>query len=346
LNGECKLIDLRSDTVTRPTPEMREVMARAEVGDDVFGEDPSINQLQTHVAGLLGREAGLFVPSGSMANQVSIKAHTQPGDEIICERGAHVYNYESGGPSFLSGVQVLPLDGIHGMITAEQIESAIRPKNVHHPITRLICLENTHNRAGGTVFPIDEIRSIRKMADQYKLHMHLDGARLWNASIATDIPLHEYAQYFDSVVVCFSKGLGAPVGSMITGSSDFIRTAHRYRKMFGGAMRQAGVLAAAALHAVQNHYVRMKEDHENAQILARAIDAIPGLEVDLESVQTNIVFFDVDPSFGTAGKVAERLKEKGVLVIATSASRIRVVTHLDVSREQVEEAAQIFRTVL
>jgi len=340
------LIDLRSDTVTKPTLEMREVMAQAEVGDDVFGEDPTVNQLQEHVAKLLGKEAGLFVPSGSMANQISIKAHTQPGDEIVCERGAHLYNYECGGPSFLSGVQVMPLEGKYGVITAEQIEPTIRPNNVHHPKTRLICLENTHNRGGGAIFPIDEIGKIQPLADQHGLRMHLDGARLWNASIATGIPLHEYAQYFDSVSVCFSKGLGAPVGSMITGTADFIRTAHRYRKLFGGGMRQAGVLAAAALHAVENHFNRLKEDHKHARLLAEAIDQIPGLDVDLNAVHTNIIFINIDPSLWNAGDLVDRLKQKNVLVLAESAQRIRVVTHLGITKAHMKEAIQIFKSVV
>jgi threonine aldolase len=339
------MIDLRSDTVTKPVPEMREAMARAEVGDDVFGEDPSINRLQEKVAGLLGKEAGLFVPSGTMANQLAIKTHTQPGDELILEAGAHIFNYEAGAPAFLSGVQLRPIAGRLGVITAGQVEPLIRPKNVHSPQTRLIWIENTHNRAGGTIFPIEEIRRIRDLADRFQLRMHLDGARLWNAHVATGMPLSEYAASFDSVSVCFSKGLGAPVGSMITGTSDFIERAHRNRKIFGGGMRQAGIIAAGALYAVEHHIHRLAEDHEHAKMLAEALNARPGITVDMESVQTNIVFFDVSGT-GKSGQEIQRILEaNGIRVIALDPTRIRAVTHLDVSKAGVTEAIASFNKI-
>jgi threonine aldolase len=337
------MIDLRSDTVTKPTQAMRKAMAEAEVGDDVFGEDPTVNGLQEKLASLLGKSEGLFVPSGTMSNQICIKSHTQPGDEIICEKNAHLYIYEAGGPAFHSGVQVMPLPGKLGVLTADQIEEAVRPQNIHNPVTRLICLENTHNRAGGTVFPLEEIRGIRQMADRYGLQMHLDGARLWNAEAATGIPLKTWAQSFDSVSVCFSKGLGAPVGSLIAGDEAFIGKARRYRKLFGGGMRQAGILAAAAIHAVDHHVKRLADDHRNARLLAEAICGIPAFQVDMEAVQTNIVYFETLKPGLSAGEAVVRLKEKGVAVLAVGPRRIRAVTHLDVSEQQIREAIEIFR---
>jgi threonine aldolase len=325
------MIDLRSDTVTKPTPAMRHAMAEAEVGDDVLGDDPTVNRLQETVAAMLGKEAGLFVPSGTMANQLSIKSHTQPGDEVICEAGAHVFVYEAGAPAFLSGVQMRPIAGKYGVMAAEDVEAAIRPRNVHHPVSRLICLENTHNRAGGTIVPIERIREIRDVANRTGLKMHLDGARLWNAHVATGIPLAEYAGYFDSVSVCFSKGLGAPVGSLIAGDREFIRSAHRYRKIFGGGMRQAGVIAAGALYAVEHHIPRLKEDHVHARRLAEALAKIDGVDVDLKSVQTNILYFSIAPEYGTAERIVGRFREQEILMMSLSPQGLRAVTHLDVS---------------
>ncbi|HDQ44279.1 MAG TPA: low-specificity L-threonine aldolase [bacterium] len=330
------MIDLRSDTVTRPTAGMRRAMAEAEVGDDVLGDDPTVNRLQETVAAMLGKEAGLFVPSGTMANQIAVKTHTRPGDEVICEAGAHVYVYEAGAPAFLSGVQMRPIAGKHGVMDVADVEAAIRPQNVHHPVSRLICLENTHNRAGGTVCPIENIREIRALADRTGLRMHLDGARLWNAHVATGIPLAEYAGYFDSVSVCFSKGLGAPVGSLIAGDGAFIRDARRFRKIFGGGMRQAGILAAAALYAVEHHLRRLGEDHARAGRLAGALSAFDGVDVDLESVQTNILFFSVASGIGSAERIVERLREQGILVLALPPRGIRAVTHLDVEERDIE----------
>jgi len=339
------MIDLRSDTVTRPTPPMRKAMARAEVGDDVFGEDPSVNQLQNKVATLIGKEAGLFVASGTMANQVSIKSHTDPGDEIIIEAGSHIFHYESGAPSFLSGVQLNPIIGKLGVVTSEQIEPVIRPKNMHHAPTRLIWIENTHNRAGGTVFPIEEIHNIRKLADKHALSMHLDGARLWNAHVATGIPLNEYARDFNSVSVCFSKGLGAPVGSMILGSGEFVRKARRIRKIFGGGMRQAGIIAAGALYAVEHHISRMKQDHEHARLLAENLFNLPGVSVNLDSVQTNIVYFDVSKTGKTGKAIEQQLFENGVQMIAVGPARLRAVTHLDVTREHIQQVIAVLEKI-
>ena len=342
-----KYIDLRSDTVTKPTPEMRQAMAEAEVGDDVFGEDPTVNRLQDRVAEMCGKETALFMASGTMSNQVAIKTHTQPGDEVILEEGSHPYNFESGAPAFLSGVQLHPLRGKRGMITAEQIESDIRPPDDHFPHTQLVLIENTHNRAGGTIFPVDEIRRIRMVALRRDLKMHLDGARLWNASVATGISLEEYCGYFDSISLCFSKGLGAPVGSILVGSKDFIHRAHRFRKTFGGGMRQVGVLAAACLYALDHHIERLREDHQKARYLAEELAKINGLEIDLESVQTNIVIVNIDPSGLTLEEALRGLKEQGVLVLPTGLrkNQLRAVTHLDVTEEEIEQAVGVFRNI-
>jgi len=340
------IVDLRSDTFTKPTPKMRDVMAQAEVGDDVFGEDPTVNELQEAVADLLGKEAGLFAASGTMGNQVAINALTQPGQEVILDSNAHVFYYEAGAPALLSGVQLRTVNGKNGILTKEQIEGAIRAENVHFPPTSLICLENTHNRAGGTIFPIEEMRRIRKLADEHNIQMHLDGARLWNASVATGVSLREYGKYFDSISVCFSKGLGAPVGSCVVGDRDFITRAHRYRKIYGGGMRQAGILAAGALYAVRNHIPKLKEDHDNAKLLAEGVASLPGFTVDMKSVQTNIVMIDMEEDTKrTANQVAEELKEKSVLVLAIGPYRIRAVTHLDVSRDDILKAIDIFKTI-
>ncbi|MBN1782587.1 low-specificity L-threonine aldolase [bacterium] len=340
------MIDLRSDTVTRPVPGMRKAMAGAEVGDDVFGEDPTLNLLQEKVAAMLGKEAGLFVPSGVMANQVCMKTHTQAGDEVIMESDAHAFQYESGGPAVLSGVMCKTVFGKRGVITADQVAAAIRGDNVHFPPTRLVWIENTHNKAGGTVFPQAEIIKIRAVADTHGLAMHMDGARLWNAHVASGIPLEEIARPFDSVSVCFSKGLGAPVGSLIAGSRDFIKKAHRWRKVFGGGMRQAGILAAASIYAVDHHIPRLAEDHDHARKLAGALDALPGVSVDLDSVETNIVFLDVSGTGRSGTEIEEALREKGVLVIATGPHALRAVTHLDVSGEDIDRAIGIFGQVM
>ncbi|MDZ7337074.1 MAG: low-specificity L-threonine aldolase [candidate division KSB1 bacterium] len=342
---ECNVdfVDLRSDTVTKPTPGMREAMANAEVGDDVFGEDPTVNRLQEEVAELLGKEAALFVPSGTMSNQIAMKCHTLPGDEVILERDSHSFHYEGGGPAMLSGVQLHPLPGVRGVITAEQVAAAVRPADHHYPRTRLVCIENTHNRAGGTIFPLQTIREIRQVADRFGLRMHLDGARLWNAAVATGISEREYAAHFDSVSVCLSKGLGAPVGSLLAGSREFIDLAHRYRKIFGGGMRQVGILAAAGLYALAHHRQRVAEDHRRARRLAEALAEIPGLGVDLASVQTNMVFVDVGQTGMEAPQVVAAVRAQGVLCLALGPSVIRLVTHLDVDDAGVERAIGAFR---
>jgi threonine aldolase len=336
-----RMIDLRSDTVTRPSAAMRTAMCNAEVGDDVFGEDPTVNRLQGKVAELLGKEDALFVPSGTMGNQTCIKVHTQPGDEIIVERGAHIFNYETGGGAFLSSVQVHPVEGNRGVMSVEAVKRAIRPRLYYMPRTRLLCIENTHNRAGGTICPLDSIKELHDLASEEGIMMHLDGARLWNAAAVTGVSPRDYASYFDSVSVCLSKGLGAPVGSVIAGTKEFIEQARHYRKIFGGGMRQAGILAAAGIYALDHNRERLKEDHEKASYLAHELARAPGLSIDLESVQTNIIIIGVEESGSTPEQILAALRSKGVLLTMGNYMGIRAVTHLDVSMAEVKQAASI-----
>jgi threonine aldolase len=340
------LIDLRSDTVTQPTPAMRKVMAEAEVGDDVFGEDPTVNALQEKVAHLLGKEASLFVPSGTMANQLSIKSHTQSGDEVIIELSSHPYNFEGGAGAALSGIQFQCLKGVRGILDASQIEEAIRPDDHHFPVTRLVCLENTHNRGGGSIYPLEKISEIYRLAKSKGLLLHLDGARLWNASMATGIKPEEYAQWADSVSVCLSKGLGAPIGSLVAGSKSFIDRVHRFRKMFGGGMRQAGIIAAAGIYALDHHIERLKDDHQNARRLAVGLKEFKGVSIDPKHVETNIVIFDVSNTGMTGAQVSEAMKKEGVLIHAFSRTQIRLVTHLDITSEDIETALKAFEKIL
>lgn len=339
-------IDLRSDTVTKPTPGMWAAIQAAEVGDDVFGEDPTVNHLQERVAALLGKEAALYVPSGTMSNQICVKAHTQPGDELLCESGCHIYNNEAGGPAVLSGVMCRTIPGDHGILNRGQLEDKIRPVDDHMVRTRLVSLENTHNRGGGRIYPLETIRSISAWAHQHGLLMHLDGARLWNAIVATGIPAAEWARHFDSVSVCFSKGLGAPIGSALAGTQEFVTRAKRIRKLLGGGMRQAGIAAAAALYALDHHIERLTEDHRNAQVIAQAIADTPGLRLDPPEVETNLIWFEADPAFATAKEIATLLKQRGILISAVGSHRMRACTHLDVSADQAERAAETIRAVL
>jgi len=339
-------IDLRSDTVTRPSPGMREAMANADVGDDVFGEDPTVNRLQESVAELLGKEAALYVPSGTMGNQTCIKVHTLPGDEVICEKGAHVFNYETGGIAFLSGAQVHAVEGKRGAFGVAEIERAVRPDFYYMPKTRLICLENTHNRAGGTIYPMERIREISAFARKKNIRLHLDGARLWNASAATGITPKEYASYFDSVSVCLSKGLGAPVGSVIAGSASFIAEARHYRKIFGGGMRQAGILAAAGLYALEHNTGRLTEDHEKAAFLARELAQVKTFDIDMASVQTNIIIIGAERTGKTPEEILAALRGKGVLLTLGNYMGLRAVTHLDVTMDGVKHAARIIRETM
>jgi threonine aldolase len=337
------LIDLRSDTVTRPTAAMRAAMQAAEVGDDVFHEDPTVNRLEEEVARLLGKEAAVYVPSGTMSNQVAIKAHTQPGDELICDTNCHIYNYEAGGPAVLSGVMCRTLDGAHGILDVSQLEGKIRGSNDHLVRTRLVCLENTHNRGGGRVYPLEKIQAISDWTHRNGLVLHLDGARLWNAVVVTGTPAAEWARPCDSVSVCFSKGLGAPIGSALVGPRDFITRARRVRKLFGGGMRQAGAAASAALYALKHHVDRLAEDHRHARVIARAIAESPGLRLTPPEVETNLIWFEVDPELGKAADVVAALKEQGVLVHSAGYQVLRACSHLDVSAAQAEQAADIIR---
>ncbi len=334
-----RVIDLRSDTVTLPTPAMRQAMASAELGDDVFGDDPTVNRLQERVAEVLGKEAALFVPSGTMGNQVAVRTHTEPGDEIVLDANAHIYYFEGGGPAALAGVMCRCLPGKRGIFSAADVEGALRPADLHFAPTRLVCIENTHNRGGGAVWPIERIAEVATVARQHGLRMHLDGARLWNASVATGIPERDYAAHFDSVNVCFSKGLGAPVGSALAGGREFITRARRFRKQLGGGMRQAGILAAGALHALENHRSRLAEDHAHARTLAQALARLPGIELDPATVETNIVIFRVTTM--RASLLVAKLKEAGVLVLSTGPDTIRAVTHLNLTSRDIAEALEI-----
>jgi threonine aldolase len=340
------MIDLRSDTVTRPSLKMREAMAAAEVGDDVFGEDPTVNRLQEEVATLLGKEAALFVPSGTMGNQLCVKTHTQPGDEVIAERGCHVFNYETAGPAFLSSVQIHTVEGHHGQMEVDAIRRAVRPPIYYMPRTRLVCLENTHNRAGGTIYPLSKMKEIAAYAKEVGLKVHLDGARLWNACAATGVTPREYASCADSVSVCLSKGLGAPVGSVIAGNGAFVDDARHYRKIFGGGMRQAGILAAAGLYALEHNIDRLREDHAKAAYLAGELATVPGMEIDLSSVQTNIVIISVEHADKSPEEIQSLLRARGVLLSLGNYLGLRAVTHLDVSMEEVKKAAETVRAVM
>ncbi len=339
-------VDLRSDTVTKPSKEMRRAMAEAVVGDDVFGDDPTVNRLQDMIAEMLGKEAALYVPSGSMGNAICLKAQTVPGNEVICDRFAHIVNYEVGNVAVFSGLQTNMIDGLNGAITREQVGPLLKTESLHTPGTTLIEIENTHNRAGGAIFPFDEMQKLRRLADEFEIKVHLDGARLWNAHVATGIPLADYAKCADSVSVCFSKGLGAPIGSCIAGSRDFIENGRRVRKMLGGGMRQVGLLAAAAIYAIENNIARLADDHANARFLAEELSKIDSVIIDLDTVQTNIVIFDISRTNMTAPELCEKWKELGTLSLPISDSRIRIVTHLDVTSEQCEEAMVAFRKVV
>lgn len=334
------MIDLRSDTVTRPGADMRRAMAEAEVGDDVFGEDPTVRRLQERVAELLAKEAALFVPTGVMSNQIGLKVHTQAGDEVIAERNAHLFNYESGAGGLLSGVQINVLDGTRGRLRPDQVEAAIRPGYYWEPRSRLLWLENTVNRAGGVMLDYEETRGCVDVARQRGLAAHLDGARLWNAAVASGRPEAEWAAPFDTVSVCLSKGLGAPVGSVLVGSAALVNEAHRYRKMFGGGMRQVGILAAAGLYALDHHRERLADDHAHARRLANAIADLDTLTIDLDTVETNIVLFDV-PEPGV--DAVRRLAEQGLGVSAFGPRRLRAITHLDVTSADITRAIDVLR---
>lgn len=341
------MIDLRSDTVTKPTDEMRKAMARAEVGDDVYGEDPTVNRLQDMAAALLGKRFALFVPSGTMANQLAIRSHTQPGQEIIVESKSHVVRYEQGAAGALAGVQLHWVTGERGIMTVEQVEAAIRPNDAHSIPTALICIENTHNAGGGTIYPLSTIEKIRALAVRHGIPMHLDGARLFNAVVATTLPPTVYAQHFETVSLCLSKGLGAPVGSLlISNDQRLMDRARRFRRMYGGAMRQAGILAAAGIYALERHVARLKTDHEHAKRLARQLQHISTIQIAPQHVETNIVIFDIVDEHRTPAELVAALKEHGVLINAVGGPSYRAVTHLHITEKQIDEAVAVFAKVL
>lgn len=340
-----EVVDLRSDTVTRPCSSMRAEMARATVGDDVIGDDPTVAALQTEIAELLGKEAGLFVPSGSMANQIALRVHCHPGDEFVCEAGCHIYNYEQGGFAQLSGLVSRVIQGnAQGIIAPEKFQGLVRAEDDHAARTRMVTLENTHNRGGGSVQPIEIVEQTGHWARENQLRSHLDGARLFNAVAATGIEPAVWAGHFDSVGVCFSKGLGAPVGSALVGSRQFIREARRARKMLGGGMRQAGIIAAGALFALRHNRDRLKLDHVHAQRLAESVCGCPGLSM-VAKPQSNIVLIEVAPSLGGADQFVAALAERNVLCFPFGPTHVRLVTHLDVSSEQIELACQAIEAV-
>lgn len=339
------MIDLRSDTITKPTPEMREVMAGAEVGDDVLGDDPTVRKLEIRTAELLGLESAVYMPSGTMTNQIALKAHTSPGDEIFLHKDAHIYYYESGAPAALSGLMCNLLEGERGIFCAETLRHAVRKSDIHMPRPKLLCVENTHNRGGGSVWPLEQLDEVTKTADELGLKTHLDGARLWNAAVALGVSEKEIvADRFDSVSVCFSKGLGAPVGSCLAGSSDFIERSRRLRKMFGGGMRQAGIIAAGALYAMENHHERLGEDHENAKALANGIADLSGIEINLSDVETNIVIFGSTKI--SAEQLTNSLSEKNVLMLAFGPDRVRAVTSMAVNSKDIASVIGIIKDII
>jgi len=325
---------------------MRRAMAEAEVGDDVLGDDPTVKRLEAKTALLLGKEAALFVPSGTMANQIGVGVNTQPGDELLCAATSHVYVWEAGGIARLSGVTARTFEGDGGLLSLDDVRESIRPtEDVHYVRTRLVWLENTHNRGGGRIHPLASIKEIARWARSHNLAMHLDGARLLNAVVASGHPAHEWAHHFDTVSICFSKGLGAPIGSALAGSSDAIRRARRLRKLFGGAMRQVGIIAAAALYSLEHHIDRLSEDHAHAQVLGEAFADTEGFALESGPVETNLVWVSVNPALGTAAEVAAYLRSRGILVNVPASQVLRACTHLDVTSEQVEYAAGVIRQI-
>lgn len=337
------MIDLRSDTFTKPTPAMLKAMFGASVGDDVFNEDPTVNALQDMLAKKFGMEAGLFCPSGTMTNQIAIKCHTQPGGEVICDKMSHVYIYEGGGIAFNSGCQVKAVEGNHGRITAQHVLESINPDDIHKAKTQLVSLENTANRGGGSCYEFDEIKKIKEVCLQNDLKLHLDGARLFNAIVAKKESPENYGNIFDSISICLSKGLGAPVGSVLLGNKEFIKKARRVRKVFGGGMRQAGYLAAAGIFALENHIDRLALDHLHAKQIAEALSktAFTG---EMMPVETNIIIFQVKGNY-TAKSLTEVFKSKDILVSAISSTQIRMVLHLDVSDEMVKQVISVIETL-
>ena len=337
------LIDLRSDTFTKPTPEMLETMMNADVGDDVFGEDPTVNNLESFGASMFGMEAALFCPSGTMTNQIAIKCHTQPGNEVICEKSSHVYIYEGGGIAFNSSCQVKPIDGNRGRITATQVLDSINSIDIHKPVSALVSIENTSNRGGGSCYEISELQSIKEVCLNNNIRLHLDGARIWNALVARQQNPLQYGEIFDSISICLSKGLGAPVGSLLLGNHEFIYKARRVRKVFGGGMRQAGYLAAAGLFAMENNISRLETDHLHAKMIGDALSKKDFVS-NILPIETNMIIFEVSGKFD-AKSFSAYLKERNVFCIPISSSQVRMVTHLDITSEMVNHLTAIITTI-
>jgi threonine aldolase len=336
------MIDFRSDTVTRPTPEMLKAMFAAQVGDDVFGDDPTINALEAKVADMFGMEAALFCASGTMANQIAIKAHTQPGDEVICHKQSHVYYYEGGGIAMNSGASVCLLEGDQGRITAADVAAHINPPNdPHRPLTKLVSVENTMNKGGGSIYDFNELQSIGKVCSDNGLKFHLDGARLFNALVETDVTTGDYGQLFDSISICISKGLGAPVGSVLIGNKEFIKKSRRIRKVFGGGMRQAGYLAAACIYALDNNVERLREDHRKAKELENLLLTLPYIK-EVTPVQTNLVFFSLRDEM-PVDIFLRKLRENDIYAMALAPQQVRFVTHLDISDEMIEKVKAVLK---
>lgn len=340
------MIDFRSDTVTKPTEEMREAMFSAEVGDDVYGEDPTVNRLERLAAKILGKEDALFVTSGTQGNQVAILTHCRPGDEVILEAESHIFLYEAGAASALAGVQTRPIRGTKGAMDPSDVKKAIRGEDIHYPYSGLICLENTHNKAGGKVIPIETMKAIYEIAKEKDIPVHLDGARLFNAAVAAGVPVTEFTQYVDTVQVCLSKGLSAPVGSILAGSKSFIKEARKWRKRLGGGLRQAGVLAAPGIIALEKMVDRLAEDHANARQLAEGLSTIPGLQVDVNGVETNIILCNIQETGLSNEEFLARLKEAGILAVPFDEGIIRFVTHREVTSDMVEMALQRIRQLI
>lgn len=334
------MIDYRSDTFTKPTPGMLHMMLNAEVGDDVFGEDPSVNKLESIAAEMFGMDAALFCPSGTMTNQIAIKCHTQPGDEVICDKVSHVYVYEGGGIAFNSGSQVKPIEGDRGRITAEQVLQSINPDDVHRARTNLVCVENTANRGGGSCYQFSDIQSIKEVCLENNLKFHLDGARLFNAMVANNENPRHYGEVFDSISICLSKGLGTPLGSVLIGNRSYIKQARRIRKVFGGGMRQAGYMAAAGIYALEHHIERLKTDHMHAKVVAEAL-LKKEFTGKMLPVETNIIIFEVHDETYTAKSLADAFGKYGIKVIPISPTQIRMVFHLDITESMVKETIQV-----
>jgi threonine aldolase len=332
--------------MTKPTAAMRKFMVEAEVGDEQKGEDPTVNRLQDMVAELLGKDAAIYLPSGTMCNEISFAVWGRTGDEMILHRDSHPAHFEGGGPAFLARLMLYPLDGPRGMFTPEQVEAAIRPDSPHFPRSRILELENTHNMGGGSIWPLPQLQAVCAMAHQHGLITHLDGARLLNAVVATGIPAKTYAKSFDSVWIDLSKGLGCPVGAVLAGSHEFIKDARRLKQLFGGAMRQAGIIAAAGVYALQHHVERLAEDHANAKLLATALAELPNVSLNPADIETNIIFFDVGATGLLAADLGAKFEAEGVRVSVLGRTKLRAVTHLDVSRSDIQRAIEVFRRVL